>query len=74
MEWEDVSENTRDTMNMLGDFSPTVHAKKRELKGFIHDEDGGSKTYWDSDDLRQIATACIEAADWLDQRAKAIEE
>jgi hypothetical protein len=71
MQWEDLSNKTRDTMKMLGEFSPTVHAQNRELKGYTHDDEGGGKTYWTSDDLRQISTACSEAADWLDQRAKA---
>lgn len=66
MEWTDVSENARDWLKMLGNFAPTVHAKNRELKGCLADE---GRTYFDAGDLRNIAAACIEAADWLDKRA-----
>jgi len=48
----------------LGEFSPTANPMNRELKGYI---DG--KCYYDSRDLRGLAAACIEAADWLDFRA-----
>ena len=68
MEWTDVSEDARDWLKMLGDFSPTVHAKQRELKGYLSDE---GRTYFDAGDLRNIAAACIEADDWLDMRADA---
>ena len=75
MKWEDLSQKTRNVMKELGDFGPTVNAASRELKGATYDADcGGSvKTYWTSDDLRQIAAACLEAADWLDKRADAAE-
>ncbi len=68
MEWTDVSEDARDWLKMLGNFGPTVHAKNRELKGYLSDE---GRTYFDAGDLRNIAAACIEAADWLDKRADA---
>lgn len=70
MFWEQVSEKSREIMKKLGDFSPTVHTQEREVKGYTFDEDGGGKTYWTSYDLRNIASACIEVADWLDSRAK----
>ena len=72
MEWTDVSEDARDWLEMLGHFSPTVHAQNRELKGCLHHEDGeDGRTYLDAGDLRNIAAACNEAADWLDKRAAA---
>lgn len=71
MKWDDVSEKTRQVMKELGNFGPTVHPQNRELKGYTDDGDGLGKTYWSSDDLRGIAAACVEAADWLDKRASA---
>ena len=69
-DWNDVSEDARDWLGTLGGFGPTVHAEQRELKGYLHCSDGGDgRTYFDSDDLRKIAAACIEAAEWLDKRA-----
>jgi hypothetical protein len=68
VEWTDVSENTRDWLKLLGNFVPTVHAKQRELKGYLGEE---GRTYFDAGDLRNIAAALIEAADWLDKRAEA---
>lgn len=66
MEWEDLSEYTRVTMEELGDFGPTVNVKNCEIKGYMQD----GKVYWNSVDLRAIANSCIEVADWLDNRAK----
>ena len=72
MEWTEVSEDARDWLKMLGGFGPTVHAKQRELKGCLHSEYGeDGRTYLDAGDLRNIAAAMIEAADWLDKRADA---
>ena len=68
MEWTDLSDDARKWLKMLGDFGPTVHAKQRELKGYLGE---GDRTYFDAGDLRNIAAVCIEAADWLDKRADA---
>ena len=69
MNWDDdVSEDARDWLKMLGNFGPTVHAKNRELKGYLGEE---GRTYFDAGDLRNIAAALIEAANWLDKRADA---
>lgn len=73
MNWEDVSERTRDVMKELGNFGPTVDAIDRAVKGWTYEDGECGKTYWTSDDLRQIAAACIEAADWLDRRAELVE-
>lgn len=71
MNWTDVSQKARDVMKEFGNFSPTVHAANKEVKGYTHDDEGGGKCYWSSDDLRGIAAACIEVANWLDKRAEA---
>lgn len=73
MKWEDLSQKTRDVMRELGNFGPTVNPARRELKGWTWDEEGLGKTYWTSADLRDIAAACAEAADWLDKRATTLE-
>lgn len=70
MDWTDVSEDAREWLKMLGGFSPTVHAKQRELKGQLHSDYGDDgRCYLDAGDLRNLAAALIEAADWLDKRA-----
>lgn len=72
MEWDDVSEDARDWLRMLGNFSPTVHTAQRELKGYVHcDEGEDGRIYLEAKDLRKIAAAFVEAADWLDKRADA---
>lgn len=53
-------------MTELGNFSPTVNVENRCVKGHLAD----GRTYFDSDELRSIAKACNEVADWLDNRAK----
>ena len=70
MEWDDVSEKSRDWLKLFGNFGPTVMADKRELKGWTQDEEGVSKTYLSADELREAAAAFVEAADWLDKRAQ----
>lgn len=70
--WADLSLGARSWMEQLGDFLPTIHAANREVKGWLFDADTESnvrKTYWHSRDLRMIALACVEVADWLDRRA-----
>lgn len=74
MKWDEVSDKARDVMKSLGNFGPTVNAANREVKGSTYDEDcedcgGCVKTYYTSADLREIAAACAEVADWLDKRA-----
>lgn len=65
MDWiTDICKQDRDWLDELGYFGPTVHHENRELKGWI----GGDAYYLTSVDLRQLAVACINAADWLDAR------
>lgn len=74
MNWDDVSLFARQWMADLGNFSPTVHPEKREVKGWTHDYECGGvqKTYWTSEELRGVARACGEVADWLDKRANEV--
>jgi hypothetical protein len=71
MRWDDLSNNTKSWMQLLGNFTPTVNVKDRMVKGYTIDPDDGSagKTYHTSDELRELAEACNEVADWLDNRA-----
>ena len=62
-EWKSLS--CAEVLRDLGDFGPTVNTANRDLKGYI---DG--KCYYDAGDLRELAAACTEAADWLDKRAE----
>lgn len=62
-EWKDLK--CADVLRELGSYSPTVRVEEKMLKG-SHD---GGKSYMDSHDLRELAAACTEAADWLDARA-----
>lgn len=71
MEWTDVSEKARKVMRELGNFSPTARESDAQVKGWGIDEEGTGKVYWDSADLRNIAAACAEVADWLDKRKAA---
>lgn len=72
MEWGEVSGNARNWLDTLGGFTPTVHARNRDLKGRIACDDGeDGRVYLDSNELREIAAAFVEAADWLDKRAEA---
>jgi len=71
-EWKRLPEKTLDVMKELGEFSPTASVQNREVKGYMIGADGeGGKTYFTSADLREIATACNEVAQWLDDRAAA---
>ena len=73
MDWETgISSLAHTWMKFLGDFSPTVHEQKRELKGYMHDDEGGGKVYLDAGELRELASACNHAADWLDKRAESV--
>lgn len=73
-DWNSLPESARYWMKELGNFGPTARAEAKEVKGCMHDPDEGGtvKTYLDSGDLRAIANACREVADWLDRRAAAL--
>ena len=73
--WESLSQNAKDIMQLLGNFSPTARAYAMELKGYTFDTEGeGGKAYLDNNDLRNIAAGCLEVAQWLEERVKAEDE
>lgn len=73
MDWKtDIGSLTQTWMKFLGNFGPTVHEQERMLKGYMHDDEGGGKVYLDAGELRELAAACNEAADWLDKRAESV--
>lgn len=68
--WDELSDNAREFMRDLGNFGPTTNVGYREVKGYMLDPDGDAgKVYYNSSDLRQMALAAVEVADWLDERA-----
>lgn len=70
MTWDSISVESRQVMDDLGGFGPTIRESERMVKGYMLGTDNeGCKTYFDSADLRRIAKACIEVANWLDARA-----
>jgi hypothetical protein len=68
--WSELDKETLGWMDELGNFSPTVKIEDKQLKG--HTDEG--KTYYCSSDLRQLAKACLDAANWLDERATSLKE
>ena len=73
--WESLSQNAKDTMQLLGNFGPTTRVDAREVKGWTMCEDGFTeRAYLGSNDLRNIAAGCIEVAQWLEERARGEDE
>lgn len=71
----EVSENSRAWMRTLGSFTPTANPAYREVKGSMLGEYGDAeKTYFDSSELRELAAACDEVANWLDARASTTQQ
>lgn len=70
MNWSDLTQETRDVMEELGNFKPTNTPKNKQIKGYKQEEDGTVSVYYDSSDLRMVAAACIEVAEFLDKRAE----
>jgi len=69
MNWEeDVSEGTRKEFMRNGAFTPDELTN--ELCGYEYGPLWEKDSRLSVDDLRRRAAACIEAADWLDKRAK----
>lgn len=58
------------TLELLGDFEPTVKPLECMLKGSIN----GNKEYLSSTSLREMADALYSIAQWLDERAIEAEE
>lgn len=71
MKFEDLSQETRDWLDDLGQFRPTADAKRKTMRGVFNNPDGGNEQWYiSSSNLREIAKACVETADWLDRRAE----
>lgn len=71
MEWQEVSERARETMELIGKYGPTNTAAWREVKGWCLDDDGEPiKCYLTAAELRLMAVDLVEVADWLDKRAE----
>lgn len=69
-QWNELTPDTLEIMQDLGNFTPTSRIQDKLVKGYTYDDNGeGGKTYWSSDHLRDIVNACIEVADFLDERA-----
>ena len=72
MEFEKrLSDNAIEQLKFLGNFGATVNPKNKEIKGYMLDPDEGEggKVYLYPDDLRSLASACSEVAEWLEERA-----
>lgn len=73
MDWDkDLSNNAKIWMHMLGEFSPTCDPDKKTVKGYMYDNQGGGKVYFDSGELKELSAACIEVADWLVRRSESL--
>lgn len=71
MDWNELPQETRDWMEFIGDFRPTSRMDSRQLFGFFGDDWGcDNDQVIDANQLRELAAACIEVADWLDRRAE----
>ena len=69
--WKELNGLTQGWMSMLGGFSPTVNPQDKQVKGVMFDSEGEIiKAYLDPDELREIADACLEVAQFLEDRAK----
>ena len=62
-QWKDLSKETLEVMKDEGDYCLLNHGKG--IKGYIGEEQEG-QSYMDSHDLRKVAKAFIEVADFLD--------
>ena len=70
MEWTEVSERARETMDLIGKYGPTITAEHRQVRGWSLDDEGDPvKCYLTAADLRLMAVDLVEVADWLDARA-----
>lgn len=72
MNWSELTQETRDVMEELGNFKPTNTSKNKEIKGYKQDGEGTVSIYYNSSDLRIVAAACIEVAEFLDKRAECL--
>lgn len=66
-----LSDNAIENLEFLGSFSPTVNPSHKMIKGYLYDGDEGEvgRVYLEPSDLRALASACNEVAEWLEERA-----
>jgi hypothetical protein len=67
----EFSDNAKEWLEFWGDCNPTVRVEDKTLKGYTTDYDGTSSFYVSAYELREMAAACFEVADWLEARADA---
>ena len=66
----ELTASEQETLELLGDFRPTVNVLHCEIKGRMIDSDGDPvKVYFNSTGLRELATDLNSIAQWLDERA-----
>jgi hypothetical protein len=65
MKWGNLTQETREVMKDLGNYSPTTDGLT--VKGYIGEYQEG-QSYLDSKELRCMAKAFIEVADFLDTK------
>ena len=67
-----LSDNAIEQLEFLGSFAPTVNPSHKMLKGYMYDVDDGQygRVYLEPSDLRALASACNEVAEWLEERAE----
>jgi len=66
--WEMLSVETKHWMERLGNFGLCRCYDPPLIKGYVfRGEEFCGKTYFGSEDLREIAASLIKVADWLDQ-------
>lgn len=67
MKWQDnISKESRNELENLGGFSPTVNVKDKLLKGYLDE----GQFYIDANGCRAIAKALLEASEFLESRAE----
>ncbi len=70
MDWEkDMSRDDKLYLLSIGGFEPGCVVENVELRGVVCDE-SPTVVYFNSDEIRCIANAMINAAQWLEKRAE----
>jgi hypothetical protein len=70
---KELSHNAKHWLTRLGDYQPVKDPLCAEVKGWIQDNGGAYKDYFDIEDLIQLSDMALEVANWLKAR-KAIAE
>jgi len=69
---KELSSNAIFWLEFLGNFQPTANVQHKSIKGWMIDRDavGVESVYLDSENLRTIANALNETANWLEDRVR----